>query len=180
MANSKISALTAKTSFADTDEFVLVDNASTPVTKKITGANLKASIPLITSPVAWTPTFTGFGTVTGITAYSWRVGSVLHFEIRGVTGTTSATEARVSLGFNGTDGNVTSASNYPALQVVGNMQNASNTANYPVLIEASKTYVTFGIQVAGSYAGLVKRNGDLLSGSSATFSLFGAVRIQGW
>ena len=46
MANSKISALTAKTSFADTDEFVLVDNASTPTTKKITGANLKASIPV--------------------------------------------------------------------------------------------------------------------------------------
>ena len=44
MANSKISALTAKTSFADTDEFVLVDNASTPATKKITGADLKLSV----------------------------------------------------------------------------------------------------------------------------------------
>ena len=44
MANSKISALTAKTSFADTDEFALVDNAGTPATKKITGANLKLSV----------------------------------------------------------------------------------------------------------------------------------------
>ena len=44
MANSKISALTAKTSFADTDEFVLVDNASTPATKKITGADLRGSV----------------------------------------------------------------------------------------------------------------------------------------
>lgn len=46
MANSKISALTAKTSFADTDEFVLVDNSGTPTTKKITGENVKASIPV--------------------------------------------------------------------------------------------------------------------------------------
>ena len=44
MANSKISALTEGTSFTDTDEFVYVDNSSTPETKKIKGENLRGSI----------------------------------------------------------------------------------------------------------------------------------------
>lgn len=175
-----INGLTSKPTPVGADVIAIGDSAASFAGKKVTITELFAQFPPVTAPVAWTPTFTGFGTVSGVTAYSWRVGSVLYFEIRGVTGTTSATEARVSLGFNGTDGNVTSASNYPALQVVGNMQNAANTANYPVLIEASKTYVTFGVQVVASSAGLVKRNGDVISGSSATFSLFGAVRIQGW
>lgn len=42
MADTKISALTAATTLADTDELVL---ASAGASKKITGANLKASIP---------------------------------------------------------------------------------------------------------------------------------------
>jgi hypothetical protein len=42
MADTKISALTAATSLADTDELVI---ASAGSSKKITGANLKASIP---------------------------------------------------------------------------------------------------------------------------------------
>ena len=175
-----INGLTSKSTPVGADVIVIGDSAASFAGKKVTLTELFAQFPPVTAPVAWTPTFTGLGTVTGITAYSWRIGGVLFFEVRGVTGTTQATEARMSLGFNGVDGNVTSASNYPTLQVVGNMQNASNTGNYPVLIEASKTYVTFGIQTPGVNAGLVKRNGDTISGNTATFSLFGAVRIQGW
>ena len=182
MANSKISALTAKTSFVDTDEFVLVDNASTPTTKKITGANLKASIPLITAPAAWTPTFTGFGTVSNVNARSWRIGAELFFEITFTSGVSTATEARVSLGFNGTDGNVTTASNYPTLQHVGD--GVSNTATYGtvLLAEASKTYLCFGIQdgAGGARAGLSKRNGDALFANGWVNTLRGSVRIQGW
>ena len=182
MANSKISALTAKTSFADTDEFVLVDNAGTPTTKKITGANLKASIPLITAPAAWTPTFTGFGTVSNVTAYSWRVGSVLHFEVRFTSGTATATEARVSLGFNGVDGSVTTASNYPTLQHVGDGVSDTGTSAFALLAEPSKTYLCFGIQdgTGGTRAGLSKRNGDVLSANGWVNTLRGSVRIQGW
>jgi hypothetical protein len=42
MADTKISALTAATTLADTDELVI---ASSGASKKITGANLKASVP---------------------------------------------------------------------------------------------------------------------------------------
>ena len=184
MANSKISALTAKTSFADTDEFVLVDNAGTPATKKITGANLKASIPLITAPAAWTPTFTGFGTVSNVTAYSWRVGALLFFEIRFTSGTTTNVEARISLGFNGTDGNVTTASNYPTLQIVGKGATANGSGgtgggSAVVLAEASKTYITFGVAITNLVVDIDKANGDRFT-SSQPQMFCGCVRIQGW
>ena len=180
MANSKISALTAKTSFADTDEFVLVDNASTPTTKKITGANLKASIPLITAPAAWTPTFTGFGTVSNVNARSWRVGSELFYEITWTCGTPTGTEARVSLGFNGVDGSVTTASTYPTLQAAGVLVASAGfaAASLYTLVEASKTYIVFGDQ-SGSSNGLSKVLGTVFS-SSITLSAKGSVRIQGW
>ena len=180
MANSKISALTAKTSFADTDEFVLVDNAGTPTTKKITGANLKASIPLITTPVSWTPTFTGFGTVSNVNARSWRIGAELFFEITFTSGVSTATEARVSLGFNGTDGNVTTASNYPTLQHVSVI--SQTTGELPVLrclVEASKTYLVFGASATG-FSPLAKRNGDVIVANGWVLSFKGSVRIQGW
>ena len=180
MANSKISALTAKTSFADTDEFVLVDNAGTPTTKKITGANLKASIPLITTPVSWTPTFTGFGTVSNVNARSWRVGSLLHFEIAFTSGIATTTEARISLGFNGTNNNVTSASTYPTIQAVGGGGSSSqNDRYYTALIEASKQYITIGMFDASNSA-LTKRNADSLAVSGWFVALSGAVRIEGW
>ena len=180
MANSKISALTAKTSFADTDEFVLVDNAGTPTTKKITGANLKASIPLITTPVSWTPTFTGFGTVSNVNARSWRIGAELFFEITFTSGVSTATEARVSLGFNGTDGNVTTASNYPTLQHVSVI--SQTTGDLPVLrclVEDSKTYLVFGVSGPGT-SPLAKRNGDVVASNGWVLSFKGSVRIQGW
>lgn len=131
----------------------------------------------ITNPVAWTPTFTGFGTVSGVTAYSWRVGMELFFEVRFVTGTTTATEARISMGYNGTDGNVTSASTYPALNYCGSCITDSGAALYTVLIETSKTYATFGIVNSN---GLIKQNADAIMGAGQTVSLKGSIRIQGW
>ena len=180
MANSKISALTAKTSFVDTDEFVLVDNASTPTTKKITGANLKASIPLITAPAAWTPTFTGFGTVSNVTAYSWRVGSELFYEIYFTSGTPTGVEARISLGFNGTDGNVTTASTYSTLNMVGFGGGSNSAVGIYCLAEASKTYITFGRLQSTSAFPLAKNLGTDFVVASGNYSVKGSVRIQGW
>ncbi len=46
MADTKISALTAKTSIAATDLLPIVDESGTPTTKKITEANFEASLVL--------------------------------------------------------------------------------------------------------------------------------------
>ncbi len=136
----------------------------------------------ITSPVAWTPTFTGFGTVSGVVAYSWRIGSCLFFEIRWTPGTTTATEARVSLGFNGVDGNVTLASNYPSnLQSVGvGAFNSVSSVPFP-LASPGLTYLTIGMKDSGNvFAPLENRQAGNLATSGQGIALSGCVRIQGW
>lgn len=181
MANKKISDLTAGSALTGT-ELIEIEQSST--SKYTTPADLKTYVETsptkLTSPVAWTPTFTGFGTVSGVTAYSWRVGSELFYEITWTCGTTTATEARVSLGYNGTDGSVTSASTYPTLSVVGSCVCGVNTAIYYALAEASKTYLTFGRANPGDTAALVKRNASSMFDNGCTISIKGSIRIQGW
>lgn len=182
MPDKKISALTAGSALGGTEKIPMVQSSSTVYT---TPAAIKTyldayyeSIDTVTSPVSWTPTFTGFGTVSGVTAYSWRVGSCLHFEYRFQSGSSTSTEARVSIGFNGTDGNVTTANSYPTLQVIGHGAISNSVHSFVVMAEASKTYITFGLSEV--YNLLVKRNGSDIANSSSVFSFKGSVRIQGW
>jgi len=138
-----------------------------------------------TAPASVTPTFTGFGTVSGVTAYTWRVGAMLYFEITFTSGVPTATEARVGLRYNPGSGevDVTTASNYPTTQLIGSVTYNNTTATSSpvcVLAEASKTYVTIGLQHAGSTAGLNPYTGVGLANSGWRLALNGSVRIQGW
>jgi hypothetical protein len=136
-----------------------------------------------TNRASWTPTFTGFGTAATVTAYSWRHGPYLNLEVTWTNGTVSATEARVSMGFNGTDGNVTSVSTLPTLQVCGkgNGSGATTTdfGTFGVLIEASKTYVTFSAE-SSTGPGVGKSNGNAMATNSTVQSFFARVPINGW
>lgn len=123
-----------------------------------------------------TPTFTGLGTVTSIEVYSRRVGDSLQMRGNYTTGTTTATEARISLAY-GT-GTVTSTA-IPSIRLAGHIIFSSAAAAIgTVLIEPSVQYVTLGAQNA-SVAGLTKENGNFFS-SSSKFSFFFEVPIVGW
>lgn len=134
----------------------------------------------MTDEVAYTPTFTGFGTCTNINFYSHRDGQ--HLVIRGyfnAGASPTAVEARISLGYNGGNSNVTSVSTLPVVQACGELDRASATTNqYGVLIEASKTYMVFDNQ--GSAAGLTKVLGNAIVGGSEAFSLYARIPITGW
>ena len=174
----KISELTSMGALAGTEKIPGVDSGTQYTTPTDIATYVRTAY--ITSPVAYTPTFTGFGTVTSITAYSWRVGSELRFEIIGTTGTVTATEARISIGYNGTDGNVTTASTYPTLQALnGSVAINSDAQSVQGLVEASKAYITFGV-LGGGVGMLSKRNGNSLITSGGIISVSGSVRIQGW
>ena len=175
-----INGLTSKPTPVGADVIAIGDSAASFAGKKVDLTGLFAQFSPITAPVAWAPTFTGFGVVTGINARSWRVGAELFFEITWTCGTPTGTEARVSLGFNGVDGSVTTASKYPTLQALGVLvaSGGFGAASLYTLVEASKTYIVFGGQ-SGSSNGLSKVLGTAFTGST-TLSAKGSVRIHGW
>jgi hypothetical protein len=134
---------------------------------------------VITPWVAYTPTFTGMGTVTNISFFSRRVGDTLEIEGNWTLGTGTATEARVTLGFNGTNNNVTTDSTkVPSIRQAGIIARSDSSGNPIVsLMESSVGYFTIGI---GSSGWLTKQNGSSLSVSGTTYSVRASFPISGW
>lgn len=139
-----------------------------PVTQLASNVVQRADTPgnLLTS---YTPTFTGFGTVSTQAFQYQCVGpNLLMVKGRFVAGTVTATEARISLpsGF-------TSASSYTTLEQVGFViRTASSTTffNNVALVEPSVTYLTFGRQNSTNSA-LGKANGNDAFGTGDTVSV---------
>ena len=163
-----------------------IDTIYEEVTLVCDGSNWHIIERLIPSQRAsYTPTFTGFGTVTGINFISYRIGRYLHVQGTFTTGTPTATEARISLGFNGTNGGITTTSDLPTLQLVGAMkQGAALTGtdfqDRQVFAEASQTYVTFGASYSTYSNGLLKGNGNGVLAGTTTASLYFVVPVSGW
>ena len=131
-------------------------------------------VPIITPWVSYTPTFTGFGTVSGVDCYWRRVGDTLELDIRFVSGTSTATEARMSL-----PSGLTSVTG-PNTHVAGfGVISAASAGMWTIITEPTVTYVTFGRQGAAN-AGLTKLNGNDCLSSGNLFSARAAVRIAGW
>jgi hypothetical protein len=156
--------------------------ASSPATFKVTAAyiglliNGAQQVNNISAWQSYTPTITGFGTATNI-EFQWRqVGE--NVEIRGkfTSGTTTATEARVSL-----PNSYTSAgtSKIPSLQAIGKLfySGTGTGFEYSVLTEPSVGYVTFGSQDSARSA-LTKANASVLGVSGNAFALFASVPVS--
>lgn len=127
---------------------------------------------------AYTPTFTGFGTVSNVECQEKREGPDNLIRCKYTTGTHTATEARVSL----PGGNVSAGTSIiPSLQVAGFGSNSSTSnASMVMLIEPSVGYLTFGGLLPGTYAGLSKANANSPWNNSITMSFFARVPIAGW
>lgn len=131
----------------------------------------------ITDWVSYTPTYTGLGTVSTTSMYWRHVGDTL--EVRGTftTGTTTATEARISF-----PSGLTSASTIGTLEIAGPPLGVpANTTTFffvQPLREASKTYFTLGAQQSTTN-NMTKANGTAL-GSAQAESFEARVPIAGW
>jgi hypothetical protein len=138
---------------------------------------------VVTPWVAYTPTFTGFGTVTNINFLSRRVGETLHVRGKCTAGTTTATEGRITLGFNGVNGGITiDPTNNASIRIVGTWGSsgtAVGSAAPALLAEASVSYMTFGL-TNGSNAALTKQNGSTVCGTGTDFVVDGQFPITGW
>lgn len=152
-------------------------------TSGLSATNVQAAIDevvaeTITPWVSYTPTFTNFGTVSDVYFESRRVGQDLQIRGKFTTTTGSGAEARITLGYNGTNANVTVSSSHPTGVMCAGSMACGTAGNFTqwILSEASVGYFTMGTQTTGS-AGLTKALGSSLGG---TFSFFASVKINGW
>jgi hypothetical protein len=147
----------------------------------IINPDLMAGAPVITPWVSYTPTFTGFGTATNVQIYSRRVGDTLEIRGRFQSGTSTATEARMTLGFNGANSNITSSTTkISSIQCAGmGVVSITNAAQYACLIESNVGYITFSNQASGA-AGLTKKNGNTFLASGTAFSFTASIPVDSW
>lgn len=123
----------------------------------------------------YTPTFTGFGTVTVENFTYHREGSFLIIDGAFTAGTTTATEARVSF-----PSGLTSTSTLPTISLAGLVgRSLAGDVNHYVLKEPSVSYVTFGGQATAQGA-LTKKDANSILNSSDVLSFYAKVPITGW
>lgn len=110
---------------------------------------------------SYIPTFTGFGTVSGVDAWWKRNGSSIIIKCKFATGTCTATEARMSLPAGLTSGTVN------ALTYLGEFaQSLVYAGGFQVYVENGVSYLTFGSTDSGNI-GYTKRNGSQVAGNGA-------------
>lgn len=160
--------------------------ASVGTTGQVLTSNGAAALPSfqdggnsITAWTPYTPTFTGFGIATGIEIWSRRDGDDLQVRGRFTSGTATGVEGRMTLGFNGTDSNVTSSSvNITSIQMAGAaIVDFNLAASFTTLIESNVKYITFGAQGSGN-SGLTKLTGAALLGTGGTISFISSIPVD--
>lgn len=129
----------------------------------------------ISAWTAYTPTFTGFGTVSTQNTRWRRVGQSLEVICTFIPGTPTATEARVSL-----PSGLTSASTIDTIEAAGKAYiNVTSNGDSSVLIEPSVSYFTFGRDTV-SNSTLQKFNGSTWVATGNKVSFFASIPISGW
>jgi len=125
---------------------------------------------------AYTPTYTGLGTVANDSARWKRQGEDMLLRVDFDCGTSTATEARISL-----PGSYVSSANINTLEIAGNMQRETTAeVSYAPAIEASKAYITFMLQGTGFTGATTKRNGSDICASGNKIALIARIPIEGW
>lgn len=131
----------------------------------------------VTDWVSYTPTITGFGTPTSVEFQYRRVGDVCEIQGKFTSGTSTAVEARLGLPSGLSSA---STSKIPSIMSCGyGVYSLAAASQVVPLIEPSVSYLTMGIQAAGT-AGLTKQNGSAIFSSGQTYSFFAFVPITGW
>lgn len=134
-------------------------------------------------PATWTtytPTFTGWGTVTVQSFYWRRIGQNIEIRGRFTAATTTATEARVSLPY-------TSSSSINTVDICGTYARGASTVvsgkGGVVLMEPSVAYVTFSTSDVFSNSSvdpLAKANGSTITTTGYIIALQASVPIANW
>lgn len=131
--------------------------------------------------VAYTPTFTNFGTVSNVKIWSARDGDHLLVHGTFTAGTVVGSTATMTLGYNGASGNVsTDTTKVTAGDMIGKAGQSGSATTYftQSILATSGTTVNFGSQNSTT-SELTPGTGQIV-GNSATMSFFFSVPIVGW
>lgn len=143
------------------------DSIKVEITETVTNA------PVIGPEIAYTPTFTSFGTVSNVNFTYQQLGSNLLIKGTFTSGTVSSSEARISLptGF-------TVLSSKPSLFMVGGVASSVTASFYPTaLAEANASYLVFGSNTTAR-ASLIKYGADTLVVSGGSLSIEAIVPVN--
>ena len=139
--------------------------------------------PAMTDWVAYTPTFTGFGTPTNVNFYSRVVGDSLEVNGRFTAGTTTGVQAQITLGYNGGNANVVIDSNKTVNTYSGIMNTntpvSTTIFNWGVIAQTGQSYVCFGEQSSTTAITTALINGNTIT-TGAVVSVNFKVPIVGW
>jgi len=124
----------------------------------------------VTDWISYTPTFTGFGTVTNAGFFYKRIGDSIQIRGKFTAGTTTATEARISLPSGLTSDSTKLPSSIAYVGDMGISLSASSIFGAATLIEPSVTYLTFSLQTSSS-GRLTKQDGSFIAGSGDIISV---------
>lgn len=165
------------------DEDAMVSNSATKgATQQSIVSYVNSQIgSTITDWVAYTPTFTGFGTVSGVEIWSRRVGNTLEIRGRFTSGTSTAVTAQMTLGFNGVNSAVSSSSTKITTRQFAGSGAVSYTVaqQTTVLVDSGVGYVNFGAAVTGR-SGMAPINGSTLLSSGDYMSFCAFVPVDTW
>lgn len=164
-------AVTSTTLNTQGEEVVLVsDGTSNWILKRI--------IPSVWA--SYTPTFTGFGTVSTHSMWWKRSGDVLWLKGRFISGTSTATEARISFPNSVVSDPAKLNANIELGGLISVNAAGATTFGWASLIEPSVAYYTIGRQTStGNYQTKINGSAFLSSGEIAVIQPF-SVPITGW
>lgn len=130
--------------------------------------------------VAYTPTFTGFGTVGSSSFFSRRVGDSIEVHGTFTAGTTTATIVAITIGYGGTSANVTvdTAKGNGSTLAGSYFVNNSGATNQAILTPASNL-TTFSMGTQGA-APLTPANANSIISSGQRIDLYALFPIVGW
>lgn len=131
----------------------------------------------VTDWVSYTPSFTGFGTVTAINAWWRRVGDSIEISGTFTTGTPDSSIAQITL----PNGWTADTIKVPSLLAVGQFEDGATTAVEVAiaLIVGGRNYISFGTYLAGQMA-LTERQGAGFTAPSTGESFYALIPIEGF
>ncbi len=149
------------------------------------GQQVSPQAPAVSDWVAYTPTFTGLGTVSATVVFSRRVGDSLQVAGRTTAGTSTATPGLISLGYNGTNSNVVADTSKMSTNCIcgyGWANNASTTIfGWSIIGPATNlSSVIIAIQTSTIPATTNTTNASTSIGTGFVFEFNFTIPIVGW